>query len=94
MSSRPQIIWFKTSPDCDDPTCLCSWCEQPIGEHEAPIIRLFDSDAGTEARFHRRCLSDSGVMPGVTFPEAAIIPDQGFDDEEGHWEPIKPHEGD
>jgi hypothetical protein len=69
-NNQPQpITWFKTSPDADDPTCLCSWCEQPIGEHEAPIIRLFNSDAGTEARFHRRCLVESGVLPGVTFPE-------------------------
>lgn len=64
-----QITWFANSPQAGDPTCICSWCYQPIGEHDAPIIRLFDSDAGTEARFHRRCVSQSGVMPGATFPE-------------------------
>lgn len=66
---RKQITWFANSPDTGDPTCICSWCYQPIGEHEAPIIRLFNSDANTEARFHRRCLNDSGVLPGVSFPE-------------------------
>lgn len=74
---RQPITWFKSSPNAGDPTCLCSWCEQPIGEHEAPIIRLFDSDAGTEARFHRRCLSQSGVLPGSSFPEDELT--QGFD---------------
>jgi hypothetical protein len=76
-NERKQITWFANSPDCGDPTCICSWCYQPIGEHEAPIIRLFDSDAGTEARFHRRCLSESGVLPGVSFPEDELT--SGFD---------------
>ena len=67
-----QITWFHTSPDAGDPACLCSWCEQPIDADEAPIVRLFDSDANTEARFHRRCLSDFGVLPGVAFPEDAM----------------------
>jgi len=86
------VTWFKTSPNAGDPTCLCSWCEEPIGEHEAPIIRLFNTDVGTEARFHRRCLVASGVLPGITFPEAAIDPDLSFDDAEGHWEPFRPDE--
>jgi hypothetical protein len=54
MSERT-ITWFSTSPDAGDPTCLCSWCEQPITEAQAPAIRLFDSDTNREARFHRGC---------------------------------------
>lgn len=74
---RKQITWFANSPDTGDPTCICSWCHLPIGLSEAPIIRLFDSDANTEARFHRRCLSESGVLPGVSFPEDELT--SGFD---------------
>lgn len=67
MTTIPKITWFRDSPDVGDPTCICSWCGQPIGEREAPIVRLFDSDAGTEARFHRRCTGV--VLPGISFPE-------------------------
>ena len=49
------ITWFRDSPDAGDPRCLCSWCGERIGEDEAPVIRMFDSDANTEARFHRGC---------------------------------------
>jgi len=79
---QKQITWFKSSPDAGDPTCICSWCEQPIGEDEAPIIRLFDTDANTEARFHWHCVSDSGVLPGVkaptSNPDYAPTPDHDF----------------
>ena len=71
------ITWFSSSSDCGDPTCLCSYCEQPIGEHEAPIIRLFDADTNREARFHRRCAHESGVLPGIAFPEDELT--SGFD---------------
>lgn len=69
MSEQQSITWFANSPDAGDPTCICSWCYQPIGEHEAPIIRLFNTEASTEARFHRRCLAESGVLPGVSYPD-------------------------
>jgi hypothetical protein len=74
---QKQITWFANSPDAGDPTCICSWCSGAIGVSDAPIIRLFDSDANTEARFHRRCLRDSGVLPGVSFPEDELT--SGFD---------------
>lgn len=64
-----QIAWFADSPDAGHPTCICSWCGAGIGEHDAPPIRIVDSDAHTEARFHRRCASESGALPGVSFPE-------------------------
>jgi hypothetical protein len=63
------ITWFNSSPDCGDPTCLCSWCEELITEDDAPAIRLFDRDTNREARFHRRCINPalygSGLLPGT-----------------------------
>lgn len=49
------IIWFKDSPDAGDPSCICSWCGKQITEEQAPAVRMFDSDANTEARFHHGC---------------------------------------
>lgn len=49
------IRWFNDSPDAGDPRCLCSWCGLPIAAGDAPIIRVFDSDADKEARFHFAC---------------------------------------
>lgn len=80
---QKQITWFANSPDCGDPACLCSWCGKGIGEHDAPAIRLFDRDTNREARFHRRCASESGVLPGVSFPEDELTsnPDYAPDGE-------------
>lgn len=72
-----QITWFSDSPDCGHPSCICSWCGTGIGEHDAPAIRLFDSDTNREARFHLFCASESGVLPGVSFPEDELT--GGFD---------------
>lgn len=60
-----EILWFSGSPDAGDPSCICSWCEQQIGEEDVPVIRLFDPATGKEARFHLRCAGESGVLPGV-----------------------------
>jgi hypothetical protein len=60
-----RITWFSSSPSAGDPGCICSWCEEPIGADEAPIIRLFDSDTNREARFHRFC---TGPALGITMP--------------------------
>ena len=63
------ITWFSSSPSAGDPSCICSWCEQPIGEEDAPLIRLFDTNTNREARFHRRCINPalygSGLLPGT-----------------------------
>lgn len=67
------ITWFTTSPDAGTPTCICSWCEQPIGEEEAPIVRLFDTDTNREARFHRRC---TGPAIGLHQERAEEIDDE------------------
>lgn len=56
------ITWFSTSPDAGDPSCLCSWCEQPISEDEAPFVRLFNTETRKEARFHQRCATESEVL--------------------------------
>lgn len=56
------ITWFKSSPSAGDPSCLCSWCEAPIGEDEAPILRLFNPATNQEARFHWRCADLAGVV--------------------------------
>lgn len=62
------FLWFKTSPNCGDPTCLCSWCEELITEEDAPAIRMTNS-ANEEARFHRRCINaamyGSGLLPQI-----------------------------
>jgi hypothetical protein len=70
------ITWFKSSPSAGDPSCLCSWCEQPIGEEEAPIIRMFDTDTNREARFHRKCASASGLLPEVKFFDVEFFEDE------------------
>ena len=73
------ITWFNSSPQCGDPTCLCSWCEELITEEDAPLVRLFDTDTSREARSHRRwihpALYGSGLLPGI----------HGIDDED-HYE--------
>lgn len=51
---RDKIKWFDLSPDAGDPSCICSLCEQLIGEDEVPI-RAFDADRNLEARFHIKC---------------------------------------
>ena len=56
------ITWFKHSPSAGDPSCLCSWCEAPIAEDEAPILRLWSTANNTEARFHLRCAAAAGVI--------------------------------
>jgi hypothetical protein len=46
---------FEDSPDAGDPACVCSWCEQPIAEHDTPI-RVFVEDGRVgEYRFHYPC---------------------------------------
>lgn len=45
------VAWFAESPDAG-PECLCSWCGQPILEDQGIPIRMFDKEAGLEARFH------------------------------------------
>lgn len=70
------ITWFKTSPSAGDPSCLCSWCETPIGEDEAPIIRMFNTRTNQEARFHRRCASASGLLPKVKYVDVEFF-DEG-----------------
>ena len=62
------FLCFKTSPDCGDPACLCSWCEQLITADDAPAIRMTNG-ANEEARFHRHCVTPamygSGLLPAT-----------------------------
>jgi hypothetical protein len=69
------ITWFKSSPSAGDPSCLCSWCEAPIGEDDAPILRLWNTHTNQEARSHLRCAAKAGIVspvPADTF--------EGFDE--------------
>lgn len=56
-----KIKWFDLSPDAGDPSCLCSLCEELIGEDELPI-RAFDTEKNLEARFHMKCF---GIATGT-----------------------------
>jgi len=56
-----KIKWFDLSPDAGAPNCICSLCEQLIGENEVPI-RAFDTARGLEARFHIKCF---GTVTGT-----------------------------
>jgi hypothetical protein len=62
VSEAISITWFSDSPDCGDPTCVCSLCGALITEDDAPAIRLFDTDTNREARFHMRCASTAGIV--------------------------------
>ena len=65
---RDKIKWFDSSPDAGDPSCLCSYCEELIDEHEMPI-RAFDTEKNLEARFHIKCF---GIVTGE---EICALPD-------------------
>ena len=49
------VKWFRDSPDCGDPICVCPLCGEVITDF---AIRLFD-DLNREARFHQRCFERS-----------------------------------
>ena len=58
---QDRIKWFSVSPDAGDPSCLCSLCDELIGEDDVPI-RAFDSERDLEARFHIKCF---GTVTGT-----------------------------
>ena len=66
-----KIKWFELSPDAGDPSCLCSLCEQLIGEEEVPI-RAFDTEKNLEARFHINCF---GTVTGTMI---YALPDEEY----------------
>lgn len=76
MATPQTITWFADSPDAGHPSCICSWCGTGIGEHDAPPIRLLHDTENKEARFHRRCASEAGILGG-SFPEDELT--AGFD---------------
>lgn len=87
--------FFYTSPDAGEPDCLCSRCNKPILEVDAPIIRAwptkpgdygFDPSAkhGTEFRYCRKCCE----AMGLTFPEETKdrYDDQQHGEDQDDWE--------
>lgn len=42
--------WFKDSPDAGTHECLCSFCEQPIPEEDAPVLRAWKQETNEELR--------------------------------------------
>ena len=57
---------FLESPDAGHPTCLCSRCEQIIGEEEVPV-RVWPEDVSYEYRFHQNCF---GIYEPSEVPHA------------------------
>ncbi len=55
FSVLPTDTLFSDSPDVGEPTCVCSRCNQPIGEDEVPI-RAFLPDGTGEYRYHADCI--------------------------------------
>jgi hypothetical protein len=53
------ITWFDDSPDVGNCACVCSWCGELITEDDGLAIRVFDTQANKEARFHLRCAGPS-----------------------------------
>jgi hypothetical protein len=60
------IRWFRDSPGEGDPDCICSLCQEVIGQEEPEdegngsemAIRLWSTGQGNkclEARFHQTC---------------------------------------
>lgn len=60
------LTWFPTSPQSDDPDCLCSFCGKPFMERDFPL-RFWPGDGAWEIRLHVRCWNQ--VSPNTIWPE-------------------------
>jgi hypothetical protein len=71
------IVWFSNSPDAGQADCICSWCGELITEKDAPPLRVFNFDAGTEARFHGACFT--AAQPALQLAQAGEAePEPGY----------------
>lgn len=55
-----QLTWFKDSPDAGHPKCICSYCQELIGDGEVPlrVFRDANDGRGEEVRLHMKCAGE------------------------------------